>query len=252
MDFPGPGSYAQKTIATQNGHAHAHSPLLRRPFLAAVLARACGVFLDLPRTGRTHVPGTPPAARPDPPGHPEAGEAVTSFRTKLQAKKQEIEDTVGLVKRKREELTLWAWTVDAPWDLRDVIEGVDSLRREIEALLAAPSDQEAEIVGEINYLNRVEARIMESLDKGLSPETDVQLRLVLGDLITCASAWTACARRWSRAWAARDLLVGERWSVPCTGTQYAGNPLSGTKPLVGDWPTPRPWPPLGSCAPPSP
>lgn len=191
------------------------APLLRHPFLTAVLTVLAAFFWTCPglaeRTSGDVRPLLDQARR----DIREAGLAVTSFRAKLEAKRQEIDETVGLVKRKREELTLWAWTVDAPWDLRDVIEGVDSLRREIEALLAAPSDQEAEIVGEINYLNRVEARIMESLDKGLSPETDVQLRLVLGDLITLRIRLDGLRKEMDESLGpARDLLASvNAWSA---------------------------------------
>ncbi len=114
----------------------------------------------------------------------EANEAITTSRTRVRGKRQEIDETVAALKRTREELTLWAWMADTPWDLRDVIEGVADLRRQIDALLAAPGDQEAEIVRGVNYLNRIEFRVMQSLDEGLSPETDVQLRLMLGDLVT--------------------------------------------------------------------
>ncbi|QLA17309.1 mechanosensitive ion channel domain-containing protein [Desulfolutivibrio sulfoxidireducens] len=114
----------------------------------------------------------------------EAGESITRARAKLNARRQETDETVTALKRKREELALWAWMADAPWDLRDVIEGVDDLRGRIETLLAAPNDQETEIVRHVSYLNRIESRVMQSLYEGLSPDTDVQLRLVLGDLIT--------------------------------------------------------------------
>jgi|GEM_PF-842989 len=114
----------------------------------------------------------------------DSGQAITQSRKDLEAKRQEIGESVAALKRTRDELALWAWMADNPWDLRDVMEGVDDLRGKARALLDIPDASEADIVHHVNYLDKLEARITQSLREGLSPENDVQLRLILGDLIT--------------------------------------------------------------------
>jgi len=114
----------------------------------------------------------------------ESGLAITQTRQELERWRQELDAAVGELRRTREELTLWAWMADNPWDLRDVMEGVDDLRVSAQSLLGNPDVQEADVARQVSYLDKLEARIMQSLGEGLSPETDVQLRLVLGDLIS--------------------------------------------------------------------
>jgi small-conductance mechanosensitive channel len=114
----------------------------------------------------------------------DANLAISRTREELAQRRQELAQELAKLKRTREELALWAWMADNPWDLRDVMEGAQELSEETRVLLASPDAQEAEIVRQVGYLDKLEARIGQSLQEGLSPETDVQLRLILGDLIT--------------------------------------------------------------------
>ena len=113
----------------------------------------------------------------------EAGQAITQSREELETRRLEIEDSLAGLKRTREDLALWAWMADTPWDLRDVMEGVDDLRGKARGLLDTPDAYEADIIQQLTYLDKLEVRLTQSLSEGLSPETDVQLRLILGDLI---------------------------------------------------------------------
>ncbi len=181
---PDPGSYAGRNpISTSHGHPMPTCTPKARPGLLALLTALCLLFPAAPAAF-----GLSPAdpgllmeqARQD---IRESGQAIAQSRMELHARQEEIEKSVASLKRTREELTLWAWMADNPWDLRDVMEGVDDLRRQAQSLLGNPDAYEADIVHQLGYLDKVEARITQSLNEGLSPEADVQLRLILGDLI---------------------------------------------------------------------
>lgn len=139
--------------------------------------------------------GSAPAAAPNRSDHrllteqahrdiTEANQTVSDTRTDLARRKETLDRALADLKRVREELALWAWMADNPWDQRDVMEGAGDLMARTRDLLVNPDALEADIVRQVGYLDKLEARISQSLKDGLGPEADVQLRLILGDLIT--------------------------------------------------------------------
>lgn len=185
---PDPGPCAERNLLPiPDGHHMSMitpHPCPWRPVLPALLFALCLLFPAPPASSGQAAGDQNKLLEQTRQDIRDSGRAITQSRKDLEAKRQEIGESVAALKRTRDELALWAWMADNPWDLRDVMEGVDDLRGKARALLDIPDASEADIVHQVNYLDKLEARIAQSLREGLGPENDVQLRLILGDLIT--------------------------------------------------------------------